>query len=70
MGENVDATTHAAHWRSAMAEPSIDKPQPMGHVVHTAQLSVANVLLATDLNEPSTHGAHVRSLLVVAPAVV
>jgi hypothetical protein len=40
-------------------------------VAHAAQLSVAVVLALTlDLNERSAHGAHVRSLLVVAPAVV
>ena len=54
-----------------MAEPSVARPWPTAHVAHATQLSVAVVLALTlDLNEPAAHGAHVRSLLAVAPAVV
>ena len=63
-------TTHAAHWRSAVAEPALDWPWPTAHVVHTAQLSVASVVLVLALNEPPAHAAHCRSLLAVAATVV
>ena len=39
-------------------------------MAHSAQLSVASVVLAPALNEPAAHAAHVRSLLLVAAAVV
>jgi len=37
-------TTHAAHWRSALALPTADRPWPMAHscqVAHNALLAVA-----------------------------
>jgi hypothetical protein len=68
--EYVVPATQAAHWRSASAEPAADWPWPMPQVAHAAQLSVASVVLAPALKEPDAQGAHVRSLLAVAAAVV
>ena len=45
-------------------------PDPTGHVVHAAQLSVANVELVWDLKDPMAQAAHIRSLLAVAAALV
>jgi hypothetical protein len=68
--EYVVPATQAAHWRSVTAEPAADWPWPTPQVAHTAQLSVASVVLAPALKEPDAQGAHVRSLLAVAAAVV
>jgi hypothetical protein len=60
----------AAHWRSATAEPATDRPEPIGHVTHVAQLSTASVVLVPALKAPAAQLAHCRSLLAVAAAVV
>ena len=63
--EYVEPATHAAHWRSAVAEPATDMPCPAGHVVHAAHAS----LPAVALNVPSGHALHTR-LDVLVNAVV
>ena len=68
--EYVEPATQPAHWRSADAVPSTDRPEPTAHVAHAAQLSVASVELVPALNVSGAHAAHVRSLLAVAAAVV
>jgi len=66
----VASTTQAAHWRSALALPTTDRPWPMAQVDQVAQVSVAVALEVTDLNLPLGHPAHTRSLLAVAAVVV
>ena len=68
--ENVEPTTQAAHWRSAVAEPAADWPAPTAHVVHTVQLSEASVVLVVALKEPNAHSTHVRPLLAEAATAV
>jgi hypothetical protein len=46
--ENVVPGAHAAHWRSAVALPSFDKPSPSTHVAHVVHAS----LPASALNAP------------------
>jgi len=58
-------TTHAAHWRSALALPTADRPWPMAHSCQVAH----NALLAVDLNLPVEQAPHTRSLEFVAAAV-
>ena len=53
---------HAAHWRSAVAEPAADIPKPTAHVRHVAHAP----LPADALNWPSAQLVHVRSLESVA----
>ena len=63
--------TQAAHWRSAVAEPAAAWPWPTPQVRHAVQVSAAVVLpLTSALKVPDAQGAHVRSLLAVAAAVV
>ena len=70
-GEYVVPTSQAAHWRSAVAVPAADWPWPAGHVAHGVHTSVAVVFaLVWSLKWPEAHGAHSRSLLAVAAAMV
>ena len=59
--EYVEPATHAAHWRSAMAEPNAERPWPTGHVAHATHAWLPEVALKV----PSGHGEHTRSLVVV-----
>ena len=69
--EKVAPSSHAAHWRSAVAVPAADWPSPTRHVANVAQLSTLSVpALAPALNVPEAQGAHTTSLLAVAAAVV
>jgi hypothetical protein len=42
---NVEPGTHAAHWRSAVALPSIDRPSATGHVAHATHASMPSKAL-------------------------
>ena len=64
--ENEASCVHAAHWRSAVAEPGTVMPVPAAHVDHT----VDSPWPADVVKLPSSLAAHVRSLLAVATAVV
>jgi hypothetical protein len=64
--EYVDPLMQGAHSRSATAVPALDMPEPAGHVDHSVHAIMP--LLAVKVPEPQS--AHVRSLLVVARAVV
>jgi len=64
--EYVVPGTHAAHWRSAEAEPAAVMPRPAAH----ADQSVQEAWSAVAVNLPSAHAVHTRSLLAVAPASV
>ena len=68
--EKDTPATQAAHWRSSVADPGADMPQPTGQVVHVVQLSVASVELMPDLNEPVAQAEHMTSLLGVAATLV
>ena len=57
---------HAAHWRSASAEPATSWPWPTGHVAHRVHASFPDV----SLKVPVGHGSHTRSLLTVAAVLV
>jgi hypothetical protein len=63
---NVLPNTQGVHRRSAVAEPALDMPEPAGQVDHSVHAIMP--LLAVKVPEPQS--AHVRSLLVVARAVV
>ena len=43
--EYVMPDAHAAHWRSASAEPALDMPWPIGHVDQAAHASDPTVAL-------------------------
>jgi len=60
--ENVAPSAHAAHWRSAVAEPAAVMPWPAGHFDHSVHEGRAALLL----NVPEVHAAHVRSAAGVA----
>ena len=62
--------SQAAHLRSLVDEPCATRPWPTGHVAHTAQLSVAIVVLVVALKEPKAHSTQVRSLLAEAATAV
>ena len=68
--EYVEPAMHAAHWRSAMAEPNAERPWPTGHVAHAAQLSVASVVLVVALNVPDAHATHCRLFVAEAATAV
>jgi hypothetical protein len=69
--ENDVPATHAAHVRSAVADPTTSCPWPTGHVCHAAQESKVSVLaLSTALNFPSAQFLHTVLLVVVATAIV
>ena len=55
--ENVDPSSHAAHRMSAVAEPAVDMPWPIGHVAHATHAS----LPALALKVPGWHVAQTRS---------
>jgi hypothetical protein len=63
--EKVEPCTHAAHTRSAVAEPALVMPEAAGHVFHAAH----ELRPALAVNVPSAHAAHTRLLLAVATAV-
>lgn len=68
---NVLPTVQAAHCRSAVALPALERPCPTAQVCQVAQVSTEVVLvLAPALNCPPTQSAHTRSLEAVAAAVV
>jgi hypothetical protein len=48
--EKLEPAVQGAHWRSVVAVPSTDLPEPMGHVAQLAHLSisVASVLMLMD----------------------
>jgi hypothetical protein len=56
VAENVAPAWQAAHWRSAVAEPTEDMPCPTVQVAHVAHDS----LPAAALNEPAGHAEHTR----------
>jgi hypothetical protein len=64
--EYVVPGTHAAHWRSAEAEPAAVMPCPARHIDQGLQLLRPD----EELYVPSAHAAHSRSLKAVAAAVV
>ena len=68
--EKVKPALQPLHSRSAIAEPSLRRPWPTGHVAHAVQLSVAAVELVLDLKVPSLQLSHARSLLAVAATMV
>ena len=43
--EKLEPAVQGAHWRSVVAVPSTDLPEPMGHVAQLAHVSVASVLM-------------------------
>ena len=59
--ENAEPTAHARHWRSTIAEPALDCPEPSEHVDQVAHASLPVVAL----NDPGWHTAQVRSLVAV-----
>lgn len=68
---NVLPTVQAAHSRSAVALPALERPCPTAQVCQVAQVSTEVVLvLAPALNCPVAQSAHTRSLEAVAAAVV
>ena len=46
--EKLEPAVQDAHWRSVVAVPSTDLPEPMGHVAQLAHASVASVLMLMD----------------------
>ena len=60
--ENVASCVHAAHWRSAVAEPAADVPDPMAHVRQALHAE----LPALTLNWPLAHSSQTRSADAVA----
>jgi len=57
--------THAAHWRSAMAVPSVDLPCPMTHV-----RQAVHVPAVAPLNVPEAQGVHAAVSPGLAPPSV
>jgi hypothetical protein len=64
--EYVLPDVHAAHWRSATAEPAVVIPWPIGHVDHAVHV----LRPAEAVKVPGAQSVHVRSLDAVAAAVV
>ena len=61
-GENVLPSTHAAHERSAVDDPSCDIPEPIAHVFQALHVTL---LPAEVLKCLKGQSAQTRSLLVV-----
>ena len=62
----VAPASHAAHWRSAVAEPGADMPSPAAHVVHGEHA----LRPGEAVKVPCAHSVHTRSLEVVASELV
>ena len=62
----VTPASHAAHWRSAVAEPGTDTPSPAAHVVHGEHA----LRPGEAVKVPCAHSVHTRSLVAVAVAVM
>jgi hypothetical protein len=60
--EYVLPDVHAAHWRSATAEPAVVIPWPIGHVDHAVHV----LRPAEAVKVPGAQSVHTKSALAVA----